>query len=338
MQYLQYLDLSKDFESHFTVDQEDDVYLGHPSTVVNNRGELLCVYPQGHGRGAILYKKSGDLGKTWSERLETPPSWTRSQETPILYKLRDKIILLSGRYPSKLSYSTDDGDSWSEFTPFNWGGLVVFSSLIELPNGKYIAFFHDNGKFFEGKGQSGPFTLYQVMSDDGIKWTFPKKIYVCREGEKFCEPFAIYSPDRQQVLLLLRNNFKKFSFGMTSDDFCRTWNKPFQLNIHLSGDRHVGDYLPNGELYISFRGKGRRWNGDWCSWVGTYDDILNGNDGRLFIRLAENLKRIHNGLSDCAYPAVHIFEDKIVNTTYGSWYQKNCLPWILCVHIGLDKL
>lgn len=335
---MQFLDLANKTDSHFVVDQEDDVYLGHPSTIINNRGELLCFYPQGHGRGAILAKKSVDLGKTWSDRLKTPTSWVRSQETPIVYKLRDKIILLSGRYPSKLSYSLDDGDSWSEFVPFNWGGLVVFSSLIELPNGKYVAFFHDNGKFFQGKGERGPFTLYQVTSDDGVNWTFPKKIYVCRQGESFCEPFAIYSPSGKQVLLLLRNNFKKYSFGMTSDDYCKTWNNPFQLNLYLSGDRHVGDYLPNGELYISFRCKNPKWDGDWCSWVGSYEDIVQGRDGRLFIRMMENMKRIRDGLSDCAYPSVHVKGDLVINTTYGSWYTKNCLPWVICTHTKMDQL
>ena len=30
---------------------------------------ILCVYPKGHGRGGIVYKRSTDGGLSWSERL-----------------------------------------------------------------------------------------------------------------------------------------------------------------------------------------------------------------------------------------------------------------------------
>lgn len=328
---MKYKDFSKDLKKQFLVDK-DNIYLGHPSTIINNKKELLCVYPKGHGRGEIIYKKSFDYGKTWTERLKTPDSWKYSQETPILYKLQDKIILLSGRYPSKLSYSLDEGESWSEFKEFDWGGLVVFSSLLHL-NNKYVAFFHDNGKFFKGSGVRGDFTLYQIESEDGINWGKPKSIYVSRQGEKFCEPYAILSPNKQQVLLLLRNNFKKFSFGMTSDNFCKTWNRPFQLNIHLSGDRHIAKYIDNERLFISFRGKNQgKFYHDWCGWTGSYNDILKNKPGDSFIRIMQNKK---DG-GDCAYPCIEMVDDVVINTTYGSW--DGGLPYIMCVRINKNEL
>lgn len=326
-----YKDFSKDISKQFLVDK-DKIYLGHPSTIINNKNEILCVYPKGHGRGEIVYKKSLDFGKTWTDRLPTPTSWKTSQETPILYKLKDKIILLSGRYPSQLSYSLDDGETWSEFKKFNWGGLVVFSSLLEIDN-KYIAFFHDNGKFFKGSGIRSDFTLYQTSSENGIEWDHPKPIYVSRAGEKFCEPYAIFSPDQKQVLLLLRNNFKKFSFGMTSNDFCKNWNRPFQLNIHLSGDRHIAKYIDDDKLFVSFRGKNQgKFYQDWCGWTGSYYDIINKKPGSSFIRIMENKK---DG-GDCAYPNIDIVDDVIINTTYGSW--DGGLPYIMCVRINKDEL
>ena len=41
------------------VDQEDGVYLGHPSTVLLEDGKtILIVYPKGHGKGEIVNKRS----------------------------------------------------------------------------------------------------------------------------------------------------------------------------------------------------------------------------------------------------------------------------------------
>ena len=43
------------------VDQEDGIYLGHPSTVLLEDGKtILIVYPKGHGKGEIIYKRSED--------------------------------------------------------------------------------------------------------------------------------------------------------------------------------------------------------------------------------------------------------------------------------------
>ena len=54
---------------HVVVDREEGQYLGHPTTVLLEDGAtMLCVYPKGHGRGGICYKRSTDGGATWSER------------------------------------------------------------------------------------------------------------------------------------------------------------------------------------------------------------------------------------------------------------------------------
>ena len=117
------LDLAHQRDRQFLVDRESGQYLGHPTTVLlEDHKTILCVYPKGHGRGAIVYKRSHDGGRTWSQRLATPKSWATSQEVPTIHRVIDsngkrRLIVWSGLYPARLSVSEDDGKSWSELKP-----------------------------------------------------------------------------------------------------------------------------------------------------------------------------------------------------------------------------
>src|SRR5512136_1466844 len=67
------VDLSADTSRQTVVDREPGQYLGHPTTVLLEDGRtMIAVYPKGHGRGAIVMKRSTDGGRTWSGRLLTP--------------------------------------------------------------------------------------------------------------------------------------------------------------------------------------------------------------------------------------------------------------------------
>ncbi len=82
------VDISGEKQRQVIVDREAGQYLGHPTTLLleDNR-TMLTVYPKGHGRGAIVYKRSSDTGLTWSERLPTPKSWETSLEVPTLHRV-----------------------------------------------------------------------------------------------------------------------------------------------------------------------------------------------------------------------------------------------------------
>ena len=63
------VDLAGQTQRQTVVDREPGQYLGHPTTVLLEDGRtMIAVYPKGHGRGAILMKRSTDGGRTWSER------------------------------------------------------------------------------------------------------------------------------------------------------------------------------------------------------------------------------------------------------------------------------
>jgi len=354
------IDLDAQTHRQVVVDKEKGQYLGHPTTCLLEDGRtILCVYPKGHGRGAIVYKRSTDGGKTWSDRLPTPASWASSKEVPTLHRVIDpqgtkRIIMWSGLYPTRLAVSEDDGKNWSELQPVgNWGGIVVMGFVEPLATGKgnYMAMFHDDGRFFKGGSgraygvpsgkRTNTMTLYRTLSrDGGLTWSFPEAVYAASEVH-LCEPGCIRSPDGKQLAVLLRENARrKNSQVIFSNDEGKTWTKPRELPLALTGDRHTGKYGPDGRLFISFRcrsprqrAKGRPFEGDWAGWVGQYDDIVVGRQGQYVVRLKDNAHGY-----DTTYPGVEILPDgTFVITTYGHW-DKGEKPYILSVRLKLDEL
>jgi len=338
------VDLADDASRRVVVDREEGQYLGHPTTVLLEDGRtIICVYPKGHGRGPIVMKRSEDAGLTWSERLPVPESWATSQETPTIHRVIDpedgtrRLILFSGLHPIRMSVSEDDGRSWSELAPIgDYGGIVAMGSVERLRDGRYVALFHDDGRFFREDGErTGTFTLYQVFSDDGgLTWGEPEAIW-SGEDIHLCEPGLVRSPDGSEVAILLRENRRRRnSHVMVSRDECATWSEPRELPGALTGDRHTAVDAPDGRLFISFRDTclESETQGDWCAWVGTYEDIVEGREGAYRIRLMDNRHRW-----DCAYPGVEILPDAtIVTTTYGHWVEGEA-PFVVSVRLRLDQ-
>ena len=103
----------------------------------------------------------------------------------------------------------------------------------------------------------------------------------------------------------------------------------------LTGDRHQAIYGPDGRLFISFRDRthvSSTW-GDWVGWVGTYEDIVRGQEGQYHVRLMDNQEG-----ADIAYPGVEILPDgTVVATTYSHW-TKNESPYIMSVRFTFEEL
>ncbi len=342
------LDLSDQTHRQVVVDREKGQYLGHPTTVLLEDGKtMLIVYPKGHGRGGIVYKRSTDGGRTWSERLPTPKSWATSREVPTIHRVVDadgkkRLIMWSGLYPARLAVSENDGATWSELKPAgDWGGIVVMGCLEELKTGKgeYLALFHDDGRFFTKKSKRAKptvFTLYKTLSKDGgLTWSKPESIFA-RSDVHLCEPGIIRSPDGKQLCVLLRENSRRRnSFVIFSNDEGKNWTQPRELPAALTGDRHTAKYTADGRLFISFRDTTHETptKGDWVAWVGTYEDIVQGREGQFRVRLMDNKNRW-----DCAYPPVEILpDDTIVTTTYGHWTAGE-MPYIVSVRLKLSEL
>lgn len=340
------IDLNEQTQRQVVVDREAGQYLGHPTTVLLEDGRtIITVYPKGHGRGAIVRKRSEDGGKTWSERLPVPENWATSLETPTIHRVIDaegkkRLIVFSGLYPIRMAVSEDDGKTWTPLKPIgDFGGIVAMGSVepVRTAKGHYLALFHDDGRFFSKGGKGSPaMTLYKTWSKDGgLTWSKPETIY-SSEKIHLCEPGLIRSPDGKQLAILLRENRRvKNSHIMFSNDEGRTWSEPRELPGALTGDRHTGKYGPDGRLFISFRDMAHKTptRGDWVGWVGTYEDLVEGREGQYRVRLKDN----HNAF-DCAYPGVEVLPDgTFVTTTYGHWAPGQP-PYILSVRFKLDEL
>ncbi|MCA9049517.1 MAG: exo-alpha-sialidase [Planctomycetaceae bacterium] len=346
-----YLDLNDQLYRQVVIDHEAGQYLGHPTTVLLEDGRtMLCVYPKGHGRGGIVYKRSDDGGLTWSHRLPTPENWATSKEVPTLHRVvgpdgKKRIIMFSGLYPCRMAVTEDDGSTWSELQPVgDWGGIVTMGCVTDLKSGAghYMAMFHDDGRFFSSKAaQTNPitFTLYRTLSTDGgLHWSFPE-VVDSSSSHHICEPGIIRSPDGKQLAVLLRENSRRHNSQIIfSSDEGRTWSQHRDLPASLNGDRHTGRYLADGRLFISFRSvqpKGIAVDhaGDWLAWVGTWNDLADAREGQYVVRLKDNTKG-----ADCAYPGVEVLpDDTIVTTTYGHW-SAGQMPYILSVRLKLAEL
>ena len=357
------VDISAEKNRQVVVDREPGQYLGHPTTVLLEDGRtMLIVYPKGHGRGAIVYKRGTDGGRTWSARLPTPKSWETSLEVPTLHRVVDatgkkRLIMFSGLYPIRMAVTEDDGLTWSELKPVGkFGGVVAMATVIDLKTGPghYLAFFHDDGRFIRGGDEErfrmkGPhsdhtspaakpwrFWVYTTLSKDGgVTWSVPVPIAMLPEAN-LCEPGALRSPDGKQIAVLLRENSRKYnSFVIFSNDEGLTWTEPRELPAALTGDRHTAKYAPDGRLFISFRDTTHvsPTKGDWVGWVGTYDDIVKGREGQYRVRIMDNTKG-----ADCCYPGVELLPDgTFVTTTYGHWTEGE-LAYVVSVSFKLPEL
>ena len=263
----------------YAVVDEGNGYLGHPDSVNVNGDEIMTFYPEGHGKGKVLVKKSLDGGKSYSDGVaNSPESWVKSKETPTVYRLQfsqhewnDKIILICGNpkwWNEKTSVggfncsiSCDEGKTFSEFELF-FGGeiypIVSMSSLTKLKeNGEFIdkwmGLFHDKD-FVNYK------TFLTFDNDGKMHWSKPVPYFSkYREMEKatgMCEVECVRSDNGtgDELMLITRSNSKKTNSLLSfSNDEGETWSEPVFAPSAVNGERHKADYLPDGRLFITFR-------------------------------------------------------------------------------------
>lgn len=358
------------------IDREKGQYIGHPDSILLDDDQtILTVYPLGHGIGEAVINKSFDGGFTWEGR-ETPNlTWKDSRETPTIYKLdfrSGKQVLISisggpgwgedGFRGWKTSLSFDNGQTWSDYRTWFEGTqtIVAMSSLVQLKdkNGdrldRWMGIFHD-GQFVNYK------TILSFTENGKEIWSTPEPLLKeHREIEKevqLCEACIIRSPDKKQLALLARSQSHMHTSTISfSNDEGETWTKPREVPGSLNGERHKAAYDPiSGRLVISFREIILDYNnngiieddgwkaGDWVAWVGTYDDLVEGNEGEFRILLGKDYTPSRKG-GDCGYAGNIVMKDgTFFLNSYGYFDQEEveqlgteAKPYIMGVRFKLD--
>jgi hypothetical protein len=302
------------------------VYNGQPTTVLLPDGRTMyCVWTYGHGGKLGPMKRSDDGGLTWSELLPVPDNWATTTNCPTIYRLVDphgkaRLFVFAGHGPDEgktmhRSYSEDDGKTWTPMAKTGLGGTAMpFCTIEPIDGGKRLLGMTNIRRPGETKDPRSNVIAQSISEDGGLTWSTPWRIVLDIPDLKPCEPEVIRSPNGKQLLCIMRENVKRVSLFMTSNDEGRTWSKPKATPPTLYGDRHKAKYAPDGRLVICFRdtGKTSPTRNHFVAWVGTYDDIVKRRPGQYRLKLLHNYR-----VWDCGYPGVEVLPDgTIVATTY----------------------
>ncbi len=307
--------------------------------------------------GGVTYKTSPyKTPASWENSRETPTVYRLDF---VKEGVADKLILISAnpKWPNEStvggfhsSISEDEGKTWSEFKlsyPKSdkkngiADSIVAMSTLVQLKeNGefvdKWMGLFHDR-KFNNYK------TILTFDENGEAQWSVPEKYFAQHEkiqkATQMCEVEVIRSDmgKGDELCLITRSNTKRYNSLISfSTDEGETWSEPKEVNVNLNGERHKAEYTADGRLVISFRSivRDKKFveqspeDLSFASygpvvWVGTYEDLKQGNDGQYLIKLA------HTYLSFQTQPDVYanadtgycgnvvLADDTVVISTYG---------------------
>lgn len=337
-QRIPFVDLSQQRERHVVIARgTPDIYQGHPTTVLMADGRtMFAVWSIGHGGHAGPMAKSTDGGLTWTP-VETPEEWTRTWNCPSIYRLTDpqgkeRLFVFTARPNMTQSYSEDGGQTWSPVRELGMPCVMTFSSIVRRSDGSYLGMYHRGA----GDKDRPPLQLWQTVSrDGGLTWDTPV-LAAAKENCNPCEPWMFWSPDRQRLACLIRENTHTgCSLMMFSDDEGETWTAPVYTPWGLSGDRHAAVYAPDGRLVVCFRdmAPASPTRGHFVAWVGTWEDIVRGRPGEYRVKLLHSFAG-----GDCGYPGVELLPDgTIVATTYIKYDDGPDKHSVVSVRFRLDE-
>ncbi len=335
------LDLAKDDALFSTVERREG-YLGHPSTVLFRDGRtLLVAYPDGHGRGNLILRRSTDAGGNWKPVAIAPQ---RVEETPILYRLdlpggAERVLLVTcqpRRNILEWMWSDDRGDTWSARQSMTVEGpkgiIVALASLWPVPGEKPLwrGIFHDHDfdnhtvdLRLEPNADGGTDCRFGNLRR--VEYSTPGGLATARRAG-LCEAGLVAGRDGRIALLFRPERRLTNSMAAFSDDAGLTWSDPRELPGSLTGHRHESVNLPDGRVMVFMRDysplhSGNPSHGDWVAWVGTFDDLEQGREGQYRIRLRRNYgNSTNNNIGDCGYSGVELLPDgTVLAISYGHW-------------------
>lgn len=322
-----------------------ETYQGHPTTLLmpDNR-TLFCVWCIEHGGHAGPMARSDDAGLTWTRLDDTlPKGFSKHSNCPSLYRIADsagkeRLWVFTSSHGQDRLMSEDGGQTWVEMPPLGFKCGMPFTGMVRLKDGRTAAF----GQMRASGDEQG--VVMSVTADGGLTWTTPRMI-AQQAGKNLCEPFALRSPDGDEICCLIReNNHTATSMMCFSRDEGKTWTAPEDTSWGLTGDRHEGVQVPDGRWVIAFRDRALRSStyGQFVAWVGTYDDIRHARPGQFRVKLLHHFGSPKDGYgwanTDTGYPGMEVLPDgTVIATTYIKHWDDERRHSVVSTRFKLDK-
>lgn len=358
------VDISGDTARHgFVAKGTVHTYQGHPTTLLTpDKKTLFCVWTVNHGGGCGPAARSDDGGLTW-KRIddELPALYKTHGNCPTLQTVprpdgsgHNLCIFSCNHQPGTggglgIMMSCDNGENWFVTPPAaHISAFMPPTGFIVLKDGSSALFgqVRKDPKVKTDRAKDDQNVWMSVTKDGGLTWG-EMRVVASADRKNLCEPFALRSPDGNEIALLMRENrHTSRSMMCFSRDEGKTWTKPEDTCAGLTGDRHEGLCLPDGRWLIAHRdmAKGSPTYGDFVAWVGTYDDIRNGRPGQYRIKLLHSYagdRKIPNSTwkQDTGYPGVELLPNgEILCTTYVKYWPDARRHSVVTVRFRIEEI
>lgn len=269
-------------ERHSIIDKRKNRYLSFPDVYQAENDTMIAVYREADHHVAtwsrLLYKKSRDHGKTWSEPIALNE---KAGHCPRISNINGNQIVIIDDGSLSLYRSTNCGETFSgEKIPVQ-AVQGLCSAPMEIPD---RVLQHENGRLsvvsqvrlgtrkvshYPTTGQAQWVNMFYVSDNDGASWT-PVSIVSGEKDLSFCEVSVCRLPDGR-LLSMNRENTGVYEpmYITISEDEGESWSPA--IPTPLIGHRPCVGVTSEGKILVTYRSVGP--DRGTCAWLGTLEEM-----------------------------------------------------------------